>query len=129
MKRKPTAMGPNTEDPHICSEENGRKIHSCRYSIPSPLETFMKSSYSMNRLDGSDLSQNLIERLLELFDPSIVKVDGQLAEEINVLIEKGYLEWVGDNQIRISDGVDRNAIIEKRVKPFNDRIIKDLPRP
>ena len=109
--------------------ENDRTIRPCRYSIPSPLEEFMKNSYAINRLDGSDLTQNLIGRLVELFEPGIEKVDGQLDEEIKVLIEKGYLEWVGDSHIRVSDGVNREAIIEKRVKPSNDRIIKDLPRP
>ena len=126
---KSIAIGLDTKDPYMRNGENDRTIRPCRYSIPSPLEECMKNSYAINRLDGSDLSQNLIGRLLELFDSGIAKVDGHLDEEMNVLIEKEYLEWVGDSHIRVSDGVNREAIIEKRVKPSNDRIIKDLPRP
>ena len=109
------------------NEETG--VHPCRYSIPSPLEDFMNGSYSVSCLDGSDLSQNLIVRLLEIFSQDIVKVNGQLDEEMKVLVEKGYLEWVGDSLIRISERVNKDALIEKRVKQSNDEIIKNLPRP
>ena len=34
-----------------------------------------------------------------------------------------HIEWAGMNYVRVSDRVNRDAIIEKRVKPFNDRII------
>ena len=120
-------MGSNTEKPHMRSEETG--VRPCRYSIPSPLEDFMKGSNSVSCLDGSDLSQNLIVRLLEIFSQEIVKVEGQLDEERKILVKKGYLEWVGDSHLRISERVNKDAIIEKRVKQPNDEIVKNLPRP
>ena len=40
-----------------------------------------------------------------------------------------HIELVGKNYVRVSDRVNRDVIIEKRVRPFNDRIIKNLPRP
>ena len=94
----------------------------------------LKSLGCSSPLDGSDLNQSQIQKLLSLAlgqRPIRVKIgdlckDGQLVDDAKVFLEKGYLVRVENDYVEIPESVNMAALVEKITKPYNDIRIKQM---
>lgn len=106
------------------------------YTLDSELEKFMNSVPSFtHRKDGSDLNYSQLKRLCGLFQAAgsraMFKVadlgtNGQLDDEILELINKGYVERMGDDYIVIPEEVNQAEVIRKFVEPSNIKRIREM---
>lgn len=121
------------EASQLSRQNDGDNASACsrRYSLNSALETFMNYVGCTSPLDGSDITLKQIEMLLgEMWGqhlPIQINMDnfsknGQLYEETEDLLQKGYLQRIGDI-IVIPRDIDEKAIA---MRCGNDKIIEGL---
>ena len=112
------------------------RVPNRSYSQDSGLEKFMSSvSTFPHHNDGSDLNYSQLRRLCGLFRASGSRVtlkvadlstNGQLDDEILELINKGYMERMGNDYIIIPETVNQAAIIRRFVEPSNIKRIWEM---
>ena len=124
------------EASQLSRPNDGDNVSVCsrRFSLNSALETFMNYVGCTSPLDGSDITLKQIKMLHgEMWGnhlPIQINMDnfsknGQLYEETEDLLQKGYLQRIGDI-IVIPQGIDERAIAAKYAKFGNDKIIEGL---
>lgn len=98
------------------------------------MNSVLKSLDCSSPLDGSDINQSQIQKLLSLaFGQRPIRVkmgdlcrNGQLDDDAKVLLEKGYLVRVGNDYAEIPESANMDALVEKITKPYNDKRIKQM---